>query len=121
MRTRTTSITIARVSAVLLVVVLLLGVMSTMALSIPLPKVRAAPDTVHLSQTTVWFDPVADAYVSQVAPSYNFGSATRLDVQNYDGMEFPDDRRSYVGFDLSTRMTRSGLMISLAMWLAHRD
>ena len=52
MRTRTTLITIARVSAVLLAVALGLGVMKTMALSNPLPMVQAAPDAVHLSQTT---------------------------------------------------------------------
>jgi len=51
---------------------------------------------------TLYLDPMADAYVSQVAPTTNFGSATRLDVQNLDGGEFPDDRRSYVGFDLSS-------------------
>ena len=87
---------------VLLIVVLLLGAMSMMAWSTPLPTARAAPDAGHLSQTTEYFDPVADAYVSEVAPSTNFGSATKLDVQNLDGGEFPDDRRSYVGFNLSS-------------------
>ena len=96
MRTRTTLITI-----VLLMVVLLLGAMSMVALSNPLPTVWAAPDAVHLGQTTVYFDPVADAYVSEAAPTTNFGSATKLDVQNLDA-EIPDDRRSYVGFDLSS-------------------
>jgi hypothetical protein len=76
--------------------------MGLMALGTPSPTVRAAPDVVHLNQTTVTLYPVADAYVSQVAPTTNFGSATKLDVQNLDGGEFPDDRRSYVGFDLST-------------------
>jgi hypothetical protein len=86
---------------VLLIVVLLLGAVSMMAWSTPLPTVRAAPDAVHLSQTTVYFDPVADAYVSEAAPTTNFGTSTRLDVQNLDA-EIPDDRRSYVGFDLSS-------------------
>jgi hypothetical protein len=86
----------------LLAVALLVGAVSMMDLSTPLPTVRAAPEAAQLSQITVYFDPVADAYVSQVAPITNFGSATRLDVQNYDAQEFPDDRRSYVGFDLST-------------------
>ncbi len=85
----------------LLTVALILGVMSVMALSSPLQVVRAVPDAVHPSQTTVNLNPVADAYVRQVAPTTNYGSATHLDVQNYDGVEFPDDRRSYVAFDLS--------------------
>jgi len=43
---------------------------------------------------------VGDAYVSEVQPATNFGSATKLSVQNADG-ELADDRRSYLGFDLS--------------------
>jgi len=67
---------------------------------------RAAPVTTevpHSNQTTATFYPVADAYVSQVAPDYNYGvGIPYLDVQNLDTAEFPDDRRSYVGFNLSS-------------------
>jgi len=45
-------------------------------------------------------DPVGDAYVSEVQPATNLGDATKLSVQNADG-ELADDRRSYLGFDLS--------------------
>ncbi len=111
MRTRMTLITI-----VLLAVAVLLGGMRTMALSNPLPMVRAVPDAVHLSQTTVYLYPVADAYVSQGGPTTNFGSATKLDVQNLDA-EIPDDRRSYVGFDLSS--IPSNAIISSAAFKAY--
>jgi len=90
-----------KATALLLLSGLVLGIMGVMALGSPSPTVRAAPDVVHLNQTIVYLDPVADAYVSQVVPTTNFGTATKLDLQNLDDVEFPDDRRSYVGFDLS--------------------
>ncbi len=62
---------------------------------------RAAPDAVAPDQTTLTLYPVADAYVRQTLPTTNYGSETNLDVQNWDNAEFPDDRRSYVGFNLS--------------------
>ncbi|MFQ5596260.1 MAG: DNRLRE domain-containing protein, partial [Anaerolineae bacterium] len=80
--------------------IILLTAMCLMVLSTPSPTVRAAPGAMQPSQTTVTLYPVADAYISQAAPTTNYGSSTRLDVQNLDA-EIPDDRRSYVGFDLS--------------------
>ena len=80
--------------------IILLAAVGLMILSPPLSTVRAAPGAVYPSQTTVTLYPVADAYISQAAPATNYGSSTRLDVQNLDA-EIPDDRRSYVGFDLS--------------------
>ncbi|MFQ5854546.1 MAG: DNRLRE domain-containing protein [Anaerolineae bacterium] len=84
----------------LLAVILFVGGMSSAALSSPAPAAQQAPDGAYPSQTAVTLFPVADAYASQAAPTTNFGSSTRLDVQNLNA-EIPDDRRSYVGFDLS--------------------
>jgi len=81
-------------------VVTVAGVMiwvSSSAWGAPVQTVRAAPG--NLSSVTL--HPVADAYVSEVAGTDNFGDRDKLDVQNLDSGEFPDDRRSYVGFDLS--------------------
>ncbi len=69
---------------------------------IPPWSAAAALEQGYVDQTSDTFYPAADAYVSQVAPTTNFGTETELDVKNLDGGEFPDDRRSYVGFDLST-------------------
>jgi hypothetical protein len=68
----------------------------------PWPAAWTALHETHVDQTSDTFYPAADAYVSQVAPTANFGTETELDVKNLDDGEFPDDRRSYVGFDLST-------------------
>ena len=76
-----------KATALLLLSGLVLGIMGVMAMGTPSQTVRAAPDVVHLNQTTVTLYPVADAYVSQVAPTTNFGTVTRLDVQNRDGTE----------------------------------
>jgi hypothetical protein len=105
-----------KVTASLLLSGLVLGIVGVMALNFPLAPVGAAPGARRLNQTTVYLDPVADAYVSEGAPTTNFGSDTRLDVQNLDG-EIPEDRRSYVGFDLSS--IPSNAIISSAAFKAH--
>jgi hypothetical protein len=81
---------------VLLGAALLLIVTSLIVSGNVVADVRAAPE-----QTTVTLYPAADAYVRQTLPTTNYGSEPDLDVQNWDNAEFPDDRRSYVGFNLS--------------------
>lgn len=84
--------------------VLLVVVAYLLAAGNAVADTRAAPeplDKLRTAQTTVTLYPVADAYVRQTLPTTNYGSETALDVQNWDDAEFPDDRRSYVGFDLS--------------------
>lgn len=65
------------------------------------PAVPEPFDKLRTGQAMVTLYPVADAYVRQTLPTTNYGSETDLDVQNWDDAEFPDDRRSHVGFNLS--------------------
>ena len=92
----------ARLTVLLLLSGFIVAIISVISLSTPLQMVRAVRGAASPGGAPVRFDPVADAYISEVAPTTNFGDAAKLDVQNLDGGEFPDDRRSYVGFDLSS-------------------
>jgi len=101
----------------LLIVAVLMTCVSTSAWGASLQTVRAAPDAAPDDLSTGPLYPVTDAYVSEVAGTYNFGDYDKLDVQNLDGQEFPDDRRSYVGFDLSN--IPSGAVVSSASFRAY--
>ena len=94
-----------------------LAIASMLGLGNSPQRVRAVSDIASPAGTPVRFDAVADAYISEVAPTSNFGSAIKLDVQNLDGREFPDDRRSYVGFDLSSIPAEA--IITSAAFKAH--
>ena len=91
--------------------------MGTGAWGAPLQSVQAAPDAASAELSSVTLYPVADAYVSEIAGTYNFGDRDKLDVQNLDSGEFPDDRRSYAGFDLSN--IPSGAVVSSACFRAY--
>jgi len=98
-------------------VAVLMICVGTSAWGAPLQTVRAASDAAPADLSSVTLYPVADAYVSEVAGTYNFGDSDKLDVQNLDSGEFPDDRRSYAGFDLSN--IPSGAVVSSASFRAY--
>jgi len=67
-----------------LLIGLVLGIEGVMALSTSTPTAGAAHGVANLNETTIQLYPVADAYVSEVAPTTNFGTDTKPDVQNLD-------------------------------------
>jgi hypothetical protein len=61
----------------------------------PLPTPTKQPAQISaLSQVTLLFNPVADAYVTSTHPNTNYGTGTRLDVRNSPVM------RSYLRFNV---------------------